>query len=181
MPCKDKHLSSIACRCQSRMATLGAGIPSGHSCLRCTHTSVPCRISKSSNKCLECIWKAKPCDLAPIDIAQWRRFEGQRRQLKEKLEQSIAKQSRLLNQINQIKSTQQAMVETELCNIEILKREERTEIIEEFTVKDVANAASAFSDPWDDWMILTPPVSKTSWAAPGSSQGSWVIPMCSRM
>ena len=42
------------------------------------------------------------------------------------------------------------MVETELCNIEILEREEQTKIMKEFTVKDVANAASAFSDPWDD-------------------------------
>ena len=81
--------------------------------------------------------------------------------VEKKLEQSIAKQSWLLNQINQIKSTQQVMVETELCNIEILEREERTKIIKEFTVEDVANAAFAFSDPWDDWMILTPPASKT--------------------
>ena len=143
---KDKHLSSIARRRQSRMATLGAGIPSGRFCIRCTYTSVSCRISEGFNKCLECIRKTKPCDLAPVDIAQWRRLEGQRRQLKEELEQSIAKQSRLLNQINQIKSTQQAMVETELCNIEILEREERTEMIEEFTVEDVANAVS-FPDP----------------------------------
>ena len=128
MPCKDKHLSSIACRCQSWMATVGAGIPSGRFCFWCTHTSVPCRISKGSDKCLKCIRKAKPCDLAPIDIAQWRRLEGQRRQLKEELEQSIAKQSRLLNQINQIESTQQTMVETELCNIEILERKDRTRL-----------------------------------------------------
>ena len=96
---------------------------------------------------MECIRKAKLCDLAPIDIAQWRRLEGQRRQLKKEPEQSIAKQSRPLNQINQIESTQQAMIETELCNIEIREQEERTEIIEEFTVKDAANVASAFLNP----------------------------------
>ena len=74
--------------------------------------------------------------------------------------------------MNQIESTQQAMVDTELCNIEILEQEERTEIIKEFTVEDAADAAFAFLDSWDDWMISTPSASKTSQAAPGSSQGS---------
>ena len=174
MPRKDKHLSSSSRRRRSRMATLGNGVPSNRPCLRCSQTSALCRVIEGNDKCLECIRSARPCDLAPIDIARWRRLEEQRRQLKDELEQSIAKQSRLLNQINQIESTQQNMVETELRNIEALeKAEEQThEIGDEFTVDDIAIAASVFADPWEGWPSMTLPSSETSRAAPGNSQGS---------
>ena len=173
MPHKDKHLSSSSRCCRSQMATLGNSVPLNRPCFCCSQTFALCRVIEGNNKCLEYIWSARPCDLAPIDIARWRRHEEQRRQLKKKLEQSIAKQSRLLNQINQIESTQQNMVETEFRNIEALKKtEEQTgKIGDKFTVDDIAITALVFSDPWESWPSMTLPVSETSQAAPGSSQG----------
>ena len=83
--------------------------------------------------------------------------------IKKKLEQSIAKQSWLLNQINQIESTQQNRIKTELCNIKVLKKaEEQTgDIGDEFTVNDIAIAVLVFLDPWESWPSMTLPVSET--------------------
>ena len=115
--------------------------------------SKKCYIAEDSEKCIECVQIAKLCDLAPINIAQWKCLEAQRHQLKKKLEQAIAKQLRFLSQINKIKDTQQIMVETELKNIELLKKAEKT--LNKVTINDMVMAAKAFSNIWQEWLPST--------------------------
>ena len=50
------------------------------------------RITENTKKCIKCIRTARPCDLASLDTARWKRLEEQRKKLKEEFRKVIAKQ-----------------------------------------------------------------------------------------
>ena len=55
----------------------------------------PYRITEDAEKYIKCIRTARPCDLASLDTARWKRLEEQRKKLKEEFRKVIAKQQRL--------------------------------------------------------------------------------------
>ena len=79
----------------------------------------------SSDKCVECVKKGCPCDLAPLDTARWRRLDATRKELKKSLREAVtkrreaqAKEDRLLSQLEYLEEEQQALVDGELRNLE---------------------------------------------------------------
>ena len=97
-------------------------------CSHCSRLKKTCRIVDNSNKCLKCIRLGCICDLAPLDINRYRRLEEQRKKLKTKLHAAIAKQQRLIRQLEFVENEQQTMMNAKLRNIEELSQEERVSL-----------------------------------------------------
>ena len=80
-------------------------------------------MSEGSNKCVECVSVAVPCDLTPLDTKKWKRLKERRRKLKIESREARVKWHRLKKQIDLLKEQQQEMVDAELRNIEELEQE----------------------------------------------------------
>ena len=96
-----------------------------HPCKNCIRASKQCRVAEASEKCVECVRLGCPCDLAPLDTARWKRLEEERQKLKQELLESLAKQQRLLRQLDYLEKEQRVLVDGELRNIEALERDEQ--------------------------------------------------------
>ena len=57
----------------------------------CSRLNKPYRITEDAEKYIKCIRTARPCDLASLDTARWKRLEEQRKKLKEEFRKVIAK------------------------------------------------------------------------------------------
>ena len=90
--------------------------------------------------------------------------------MKAELEATVAKQTRLLAQLNLIEETQQAMVKTELQNIEVMENADRA--FEDFTADDMASAAEEFPEMWQTWLPSDLSFSESLSVVPDSSPGS---------
>ena len=64
-------------------------------CKNCSRLNKPYRITEDAEKYIKCIRTARPCDLASLNTARWKRLEEQRKKLKEEFRKVIAKQQRL--------------------------------------------------------------------------------------
>ena len=64
-------------------------------CKNCSRLNKPYRVAEDAEKYIKCIRTARPCDLASLDTARWKRLEEQRKKLKEEFRKVIAKQQRL--------------------------------------------------------------------------------------
>ena len=122
---KQRRTSSQ--RRYSLLESLGIGALAMRPCSHCTRLVKACRVAGASNKCLECVRLGYVCDLAPLDIDRYRRLEEQRKRLKAKLHATIvrqqakvAKQQRLIQQLEFVENEQQTMMNVELQNIEEL-------------------------------------------------------------
>ena len=62
------------------------------SCKNCSRLNKPYRVAEDAEKCVKCIRTARPCDLASLDTARWKRLEEQRKKLKDEFRKVIAKQ-----------------------------------------------------------------------------------------
>ena len=60
-------------------------------CKNCSRLNKPYRIAEDAEKYIKCIRTARPCDLASLDTARWKRLEEQRKKLKEEFRKVIAK------------------------------------------------------------------------------------------
>ena len=58
----------------------------------CSRLNKPYRVTEDAEKYIKCIRTARPCDLASLDTARWKRLEEQRKKLKEEFRKVIAKQ-----------------------------------------------------------------------------------------
>ena len=125
-------------------------------CSHCTRLVKACKIADESNKCLECVRLSYACDLTPLDIDRYRRFEEQRKKLKVELRATIAKQQakvvkqqHLIQQLKFVESEQQTMINVELQNIEELSQEERALSSSKFVI-DVLFEQVTLSNVFDD-------------------------------
>ena len=117
MPRKAFKLSFIIRR-QNTLSSLDVAILTMRSCKSCVRYDRWCRLSDDSDKCVKCVRVAISCDLAPLNVAKWKRLEVKRKKLKIELRETCAKQQRLLQQINSLESQQKKMIDAELRNIE---------------------------------------------------------------
>ena len=111
-------------RRRALLESLGIGLETMRPCRNCSRASKQCRVGEDSEKCVECVRGGKLCDLAPLDTGRWKRLEEKRRKLKEELREAVAKQQRLLKQIDFVEGEQQGMIEDEFRNIDELEQSE---------------------------------------------------------
>ena len=125
-------------------------------CHNCSSSPGLCRVGSGSDKCTECVRKGRPCDLAPLDTARWRRLEEQRKKLKAELKEAYAKQQRLLRQIDHLEEEQRVMVEGELSNIAELEQEEAASSALPPALDpliDVSSEAIVLPEGWENWRL----------------------------
>jgi len=147
-----------------QLTELGIPIVRMRSCRRCTRLSKDCRVQEGSEKCVECVKKGCPCDLAPLDTGRWRRLEAQRKALKQQLREAVlkrremqAKEDRLLSQLEYVEDEQQMMVDGELQNLEEiapLAEEPVSEFFPEPLI-DVASEQIVFPNLEGDWSFTS--------------------------
>ena len=125
-------------------------------CKNCTQTSKQCRVAKDCEKCVKCVRSGRSCDLAPLNTARWRRLEEQRRKLKAELKESLAKQQRLLRQIDYVKEKQRVMMNEELRNIEKLKKTKQHVVDKKVdSLIDVTSKQIVFFNDFDEWFFTS--------------------------
>ena len=131
-------------------------------------------MSEGSNKCVECVSAAVPCNLAPLDTKKWKRLEERRRKLKIESREARAKWHRLKKQIDLLKEQQQEMVDAELRNIEELKQEEfQATLLPLNSVIDVVSEQIVLPTVSDDWSLTSfAPVDETPSITFGSQPNS---------
>ena len=154
--------------------SLGLSTLAMRPCQGCVNAQRPCRVASGSSKCIECIRSARTCDLAAFDSQRYKRLDRKRKELKRQLLEQIAKQQRLLKEIDHIEDIQQGMVNQEIENIDELEREEQAEVsgLPDALI-DVSSEQVVFSDGFDDllWTSLAPD-GGTLAGVSGNSQGS---------
>ena len=71
---------------------------------RCNRLNKVYRVQEESKKCVKCIRKSCSCDLAPLNIARWRRLEAQRKILKQQLRDAMLKRKEMQTKENRLLS-----------------------------------------------------------------------------
>ncbi len=107
-----------------QLTKLGISIVRMRPYCRCNRLNKAYRVQKGLEKCVKCIRKGCPCDLAFLNIARWRRLEAQRKILKQQLRNAMlkrkemqAKENRLLSQLEYVKDEQQTIINEKLQNL----------------------------------------------------------------
>ena len=118
-------------------------------CHNCVRLSKSCRVGEGVDKCTECVKVDRSCDLASLDTARWRRLEKQRQKLKSDLRDAIAKQQRLLKQIDFVEKEQRVMMNDELQNLKEIRIEKLVASLSNFLI-DVISKQIVFSNALND-------------------------------
>ena len=149
------------------LSTLGVGVPAMRPCRNCTSVGKQCRVAGGSEKCIECVRRACPCDLASLDTSRYKRLESQRKKIEHKLleahrkqqralaeqQEALSRQQRLLRQLEFVESEQGRIVEDEIRNIEELEQEETSSAPEPLI--DVASEQVVFPNVFGDWSMTS--------------------------
>ena len=125
-------------------------------CKNCTQTSKQCRVAEDCEKCVKCVRSSRFCDLVSLNTARWRRLKEQRRKLKTELKKSLAKQQRLLRQIDYVKEKQRVIMNEELRNIEKLKKTKQHVVDKNIdSLIDVTSKQIVFLNDFDEWFFTS--------------------------
>ena len=151
-----KQRKTSSQRRHSLLESLSIDVLAMRPCSHCTRLVKACKVVDESNKCLECIRLSYVCDLAPLDTNRYRRLEEHRKKLKAELhaaivrqQAKIAKQQRLIQQLEFVENEQQTIIDVELQNIEELSQEERA-LSPPKPAIDVLSKQVALSNAFDD-------------------------------
>ena len=145
-------------------------------CHNCARLSKSCRVDENVDKCTKCVKIDRSCDLTSLNIARWRRLKKQRQKLKSDLRDAIAKQQRLLKQINFVEKEQRVMMNDELQNLKEIRIEKLVASLSNFLI-DVISKQIVFSNALNDWVFISfsfflDEIDETS---SSNFQSAWVI------
>ena len=122
-------------------------------CHNCARLSKSCRVDENVDKCTKCVKIDRSCDLTSLNIARWRRLEKQRQKLKSDLRDAIAKQQRLLKQIDFVEKEQRVMMNDEFQNLKKIRIEKLVASLSNFLI-DVISKQIVFSNALNDWIFI---------------------------
>ncbi|KAL8799806.1 MAG: hypothetical protein Q9200_007440, partial [Gallowayella weberi] len=118
-------------RRRALVLSLGPGVPAMRPCRNCVRSNHQCRLASGSEKCIECVRTAQSCELASLDTNRLKRLEAQREKLRvelreayERQQEILARQQRLLRQLDHVENEQRSMINNEILNIEDMERDE---------------------------------------------------------
>ena len=72
-------------------------------CNNCVRLKKTCQIDENFEKCIECIWLSRICNLAFLNVTKYRRLNVEKKTVRTTLRRLIEKQSRLFKRFNWIK------------------------------------------------------------------------------
>ena len=145
-------------------------------CHNCAKLSKSCRVDKDVDKCTKCVKIDRSCDLTSLNIARWRRLKKQRQKLKSDLRDAIAKQQRLLKQIDFVEKKQRVMMNDELQNLKEIRIEKFVASFSNSLI-DVISKQIVFSNALNNWIFISlsfffDEIDETS---SSNFQSAWVI------
>ena len=158
---------SSSARRRTLLSTLGVGTVAMRPCRSCSSVGKTCRVAGGSEKCIECVRRACPCDLASLDTSRYKRLEVQRKKIERELieahkkqqralaeqQEALSRQQRLLRQLEFVEGEQGRMVDDEIQNIEELEQEESSSAPEPLI--DVASEQIVFPNVFGDWSMTS--------------------------